>query len=266
MAMPKRNYQKEMEQVLERLPCGGEPKTLLLHACCAPCSSYVLEYLSSHFAITVFYYNPNISPREEYEKRVREEMRLIREMPVKYPVHFLEGTYDPERYRKLIRGHEDDPEGGNRCGICFSLRLEEAAKAAKAGGFDYFTTSLTISPLKNAARLNTIGEAMGKQYGVAFLNSDFKKREGYHRSIELSREYGLYRQDFCGCVYSRREAEARRAARDAAAAGTAAEAPRRHSSGCWDIPGAPAFLRKPGCAAGSAGTERTDGNDQSSGF
>lgn len=211
---PKRNYQKELEKVLKALPEGGEPKRLLLHACCAPCSSYVLEYLSRYFAITVFYYNPNISPVEEYQKRVHEEMRLIREMPAEIPVHFIEGKYDPERYRELVRGHESDPEGGDRCGICFAMRLGEAARVAKEGGFDYFTTSLTISPLKNAARLNAIGEAMGQKYGVAFLPSDFKKREGYHRSIELSKEYGLYRQNFCGCEYSRREAEERRKMRE----------------------------------------------------
>lgn len=211
---PKRNYQKELEKVLKALPEGGEPKRLLLHACCAPCSSYVLEYLSRYFAITVFYYNPNISPVEEYQKRVHEEMRLIREMPAEIPVHFIEGKYDPERYRELVRGHESDPEGGDRCGICFAMRLGEAARVAKEGGFDYFTTSLTISPLKNAARLNAIGEAMGQKYGVAFLPSDFKKREGYHRSIELSKEYGLYRQNFCGCEYSRREAEERRKIRE----------------------------------------------------
>lgn len=208
MAEPRRNYQKELDRVINSLSPGEAPR-LLLHACCAPCSSYVLEYLSRYFDITLFYYNPNISPREEYEKRVAEEKRLIASMPTARPVHFLEGAYEPERYLAAVRGHEQDPEGGDRCGICFHLRLGEAAKAAKAGGFDCFTTTLTISPLKNAPRLNVIGEAMGEKYGVRFLPSDFKKRNGYLRSIELSHIYGLYRQNFCGCEFSRREAAER---------------------------------------------------------
>ena len=200
----KRNYQKELERVLEPLFREGRAPTLFLHSCCAPCSSYVLEYLSQYFRITVYYYNPNISPREEYDERVREVKRLIQELPARYPIRFVEGSYEPERFYEMARGHEADPEGGERCGLCFALRLSEAARL---GGYDWFTTTLTISPLKDAKRLNAIGEGMGKRFGVAFLNSDFKKRDGYKRSIELSARYHLYRQNYCGCVFSRRGQE-----------------------------------------------------------
>ena len=174
----KRNYQKEMEKVLDAAVRDGRVPTLFLHSCCAPCSSYVLEYLSQYFSITVFYYNPNISPKEEYEARTEEVQRLIRELPAVHPIRFVEGKYDPECYYEAVRGHEKDPEGGERCGICFEMRLREAAKLAAEGGYDWFTTTLTISPLKNAGRLNTIGQAMGEEYHVAFLPSDFKKKEG----------------------------------------------------------------------------------------
>lgn len=203
----KRNYQKEMEKVLDAAVRDGRVPTLFLHSCCAPCSSYVLEYLSQYFSITVFYYNPNISPKEEYEARTEEVQRLIRELPAVHPIRFVEGKYDPECYYEAVRGHEKDPEGGERCGICFEMRLREAAKLAAEGGYDWFTTTLTISPLKNAGRLNTIGQAMGEEYHVAFLPSDFKKKEGYKRSIELSAQYHLYRQNYCGCVFSKRERE-----------------------------------------------------------
>ena len=205
----KRNYQKEMERVLAKAEGKELPPTLFLHSCCAPCSSYVLEYLSRYFRITVFYYNPNISPQKEYEDRTEEVKRLIRELPAGYPIQYMEGAYCPEVFYETVKGHETDPEGGERCEICFRLRLEEAARLAKEGGFDWFTTTLTISPLKNAALLNAIGEEMGEKYGIAFLNSDFKKKNGYKRSVELSAEYHLYRQNYCGCVFSRREAEAR---------------------------------------------------------
>ena len=205
----KRNYQKEMEKVLEAAQKEGTVPTLFLHSCCAPCSSYVLEYLSQYFRITVFYYNPNISPKEEYEERTEEVRRLISEIPAKQPIRFVEGSYRPEEFYEAVKGHEEDPEGGERCGICFEMRLSEAAKLAKEGGYDWFTTTLTISPLKNAARLNAIGEEMGKKYGVRFLNSDFKKKNGYKRSTELSAQYHLYRQNYCGCVFSKREAAER---------------------------------------------------------
>lgn len=196
------NYQRELDKITENIKASGQPKTLLLHSCCAPCSSYVLKYLSEYFKITLLYFNPNISPREEYEKRVSEQKRLIREMPVKYPVEFIEGRYEPQEYYDAVKGLESEPEGGARCMVCYELRLREAAKYAAEGKFDYFTTTLSISPLKNAQKINEIGEKVGTEYGVHHLPSDFKKKEGYKQSVELSREYGLYRQNFCGCVFS----------------------------------------------------------------
>ena len=193
-----------MERIITSL---GEDKvpSLLLHACCAPCSSYVLEYLSGIVSITVFFYNPNITQKEEYMKRVEEEKRLIGTLPAVYPITFLEGSYRPEVFFAAAKGLENEPEGGRRCERCFALRLNETARVAAERGFDLFTTSLTISPLKNAALLNEIGEEAAARYGVRFLNSDFKKKNGYKRSIELSAEYGLYRQNYCGCIYSKRD-------------------------------------------------------------
>ncbi len=207
--MRKRNYQKETESILEGL--GGSVPTLLLHVCCAPCSSYVLEYLSAYFEITVYYYDPNIEPEEEYRTRRDEVKRLISELRPQHPVTFTEGPYDPERFHEAVKGLEREKEGGKRCEKCFELRLGEAAKAAEKGRFDFLTTTLTISPLKNAEMLNETGEKAVFGTGVRWLPSDFKKRGGYQRSIELSREHGLYRQDYCGCVYSRlaREEEKR---------------------------------------------------------
>lgn len=198
------NYQKKLEEQIKE---AGSGKKLLLHACCAPCSSYVIEYLSEFFDITLLYFNPNISPQAEYRKRIGEVERLLREMPLKSEVKLLEGRYCPEEFFKLAEGLEELPEGGERCFKCYRQRLEEAAKTAKEGGFDYFTTTLSISPHKNAEKLNLIGEELEKEYGVRYLYGDFKKRNGYKRSIELSRIYGLYRQNYCGCIYSRREAE-----------------------------------------------------------
>lgn len=205
--MNKRNYQKELDKLLETIGKEASAPTLFLHSCCAPCSSYCLEYLSRYFRITVFYYNPNIFPDTEYEDRVQEQERLIREMNeagVNHPISLVKGTYRPEEFYQAVKGLEQEPEGGARCTECFKLRLRESARLAKEGGYDYFTTTLTISPLKDAERLNRIGEEAGAEYGVRFLNSDFKKRNGYKRSTELSREHDLYRQDYCGCVYSRR--------------------------------------------------------------
>ena len=199
------NFQKELDKLINKLQEQGEIPTLLLHSCCAPCSSYVIEYLSQYFHVTVFYYNPNISELEEYKKRVKEQKRLISEFPAKYNVDFLEGTYDNENYNKMILGLEDCKEGGERCFICYDMRLRETAKVAKAGGFDYFTTTLSISPLKNSAKLNEIGHNFGIEYGIEYLLSDFKKKEGYKRSIELSKEYDLYRQNYCGCIFSKNE-------------------------------------------------------------
>lgn len=198
------NYQKMLDETLRTL--DGSAPTLLLHACCAPCSSYVLEYLSGYFRITLFYYNPNISPETEYRKRVAEVERLIGEFPAKYPVRLAEGRYEPERFFEMAKGHETDPERGERCTLCYRLRLEEAAKYAGDNGFEWFTTTLSLSPYKDARRLNDIGAEMEQKYGVKYLHSDFKKRGGYLRSIELSRVYHLYRQNYCGCVFSQRDA------------------------------------------------------------
>ncbi len=204
--MNKRNYQRELEQLISAIEPGRVP-TLLLHACCAPCSSYCLEYLSQYFSITVLFYNPNISPETEYNKRVDEIRRLIDELPVKNKVSLIEGRYLPTEFYNSVKGLEDEPEGGKRCHVCYELRLREAAITAKELGFDYFTTTLSISPLKDAEKLNEIGKRLSDEYGVAYLYSDFKKKNGYKRSIELSREYKLYRQNFCGCVFSRRGAD-----------------------------------------------------------
>lgn len=202
-----RNYQKELDLLIERHAAAGEVPRLLLHACCAPCSSYCLEYLSQHFAITLFYFNPNIHPAEEYSHRVAEAKRLVAELPAKHPISFLEGDFDPRRFYDAVKGLENEPEGGARCRECFRLRLEETAKLAKAQGFDYFTTTLSISPLKNADMLNEEGERAGEKYGVCHLPSNFKKKGGYQRSIVLSKEYDLYRQDYCGCVFSIRNSK-----------------------------------------------------------
>lgn len=199
------NYQKELEKLIEGQQKAGRVPRLFLHACCAPCSSYVLEYLSRFFSVTVFFYNPNISPKEEYEKRVSEIQRLISEMEFVHPVAFIEGEYKPEDFYEMARGLEDVPEGGERCFRCYRLRMEEAVRLAEQGGYDYFTTTLSISPLKNAGKINEIGQELSQIYKVEHLPSDFKKKNGYKRSIELSHEYGLYRQNYCGCVFSKRE-------------------------------------------------------------
>jgi len=195
------NYQIKLEQQIKEL--NGRKK-LLLHACCAPCSSYVLEYLTEFFDITLFYFNPNIFPKDEYEKRVREVERLLREMPLKSDAELLVGRYRPEEFFELVKGLEELPEGGERCFKCYRQRLEETAKIALEKGFDYFGTTLSISPHKNAEKLNLIGEELEKFYGVKYLYGDFKKKNGYKRSIELSRIYGLYRQNYCGCVFSKK--------------------------------------------------------------
>ena len=186
----------------------GKLPSLLLHSCCAPCSTSVIAALSSFFRITVFYYNPNIDDREEYEKRAREQERLLSVMPTPFPVSFLEGDYRPDEFIDLARNHEEDREGGERCTLCYALRLDKTAKVAHEGSFDWFTTTLSVSPMKDADRINVIGSAAGEKYGVVWLWSDFKKKDGYRQSIELSKEYGLYRQDYCGCTYSRRKGDA----------------------------------------------------------
>lgn len=203
--MNHRNYQKELEQLIVQLPQKEQVPTLLLHSCCAPCSSYVLEYLSAYFRITVFYYNPNIYPESEYYTRVKEQRRFIAALPTRYPVDFTEGAYIPEDFYHCAKGMEHLPEGGRRCFACYRLRLEATAKTAKEKGCSYFASTLSISPLKNAQKLNEIGEQLAREYQVLWLPNDFKKKNGYKRSTELSREYGMYRQDYCGCVYSLRE-------------------------------------------------------------
>lgn len=200
--MNQRNYQKELDQLIENHTKEGTVPKLLLHSCCAPCSSYVLEYLSGYFSITVYFYNPNIYPVEEYKNRIQEQEKLIYQMQAEHPVSFMAGAYEPEAFYTVVKGLEQEPEGGKRCMKCYELRLREAAKIAKAGKYDYFTTTLSISPLKSASKLNEIGEKLAVEYGVFYLPSDFKKREGYKRSVQLSAEYGLYRQGYCGCVYS----------------------------------------------------------------
>lgn len=201
------NYQKQLDKIIEQLDKSDETPTLLIHSCCAPCSSYVLEYLSQYFKITIFYYNPNIYPKEEYYKRVAEQQRLISQLPTKNKVDFIEGRFDDSEFYSAVKGLEHIPEGGERCFACYRLRLEETAKLAKENGFDYFTTTLSISPYKNAQKLNEISAALSEVYQVKNLPSDFKKKEGYKRSIQLSAEYGLYRQDYCGCVFSKKERE-----------------------------------------------------------
>ncbi len=210
MSGAKINYQLLLEQEIARNRKAGKRPRLLLHACCAPCSSYVLEYLCQHFDITLFFYNPNIAPESEYRFRAEELQRLIREMPSAAGACFAEGPYDPERFYEIAKGLEQLPEGGERCFRCYHLRLDETARYAAAHGFDYFTTTLSISPYKNAAKLNTIGAGLAEEYGVPYLFSDFKKKGGYLRSCRLSAEYNLYRQDYCGCAFSKAEALRRR--------------------------------------------------------
>ncbi len=196
------NYQLVLDRTIKDIEKSGKVPRLLLHSCCAPCSSYVLEYLSKYFDITVLYCNPNIYPPEEFGKRAEEQVRLAEEMNFEHPVRVVVSDYNSDEFYSAVRGHEDDPEGGERCRICFELRLGAAADYASKHGFDFFTTTLSISPLKNAAMLNEVGAGMAEKYGVAYLFSDFKKAGGYKRSCELSAQYGLYRQDYCGCVFS----------------------------------------------------------------
>ena len=198
-------YQKWLDETVSDIVSRGKTPSLLLHACCAPCSSYCVEYLSEFFNITVFFYNPNIDSVTEYERRVREEERFLSAFPAKRAVSLVSEQYGPEVFFEETKGLYDEPEGGRRCEKCFRLRLEKTAAYAKEKGFDYFTTTLSISPLKDAVLLNTIGDELSKKYDVPYLFSEFKKRGGFLRSTELSKEYKLYRQDYCGCVFSKRE-------------------------------------------------------------
>ncbi len=199
------NYQKELDKIIEKEQLNNNIPTLLLHSCCAPCSSYVLEYLSKYFKITVLYYNPNIFPEEEYIKRMNEQKKFISEINTINKVTFMEDKYDPKEFFNIARGLEHEKERGARCHKCYRLRMEEAANIACKNNFDYFTTTLSISPYKDSKVLNEIGIELGKEYNVKYLYADFKKKEGYKRSIELSKLYNLYRQDYCGCIYSKQE-------------------------------------------------------------
>ena len=201
----KQNYQKMLEAVIEENQREKRVPSLLLHSCCAPCSSYCLEYLSNYFKITVFYYNPNIYPEEEYRKRVKEQEHFIENFPARYPISFREGDYETGRFYETVKGLEHVKEGGERCFLCYELRLRETAELAKQMGMDYFTTTLSISPLKNAEKLNEIGEMLTREYHIRYLTSDFKKKNGYKRSVELSEQYGMYRQYYCGCVFSKEQ-------------------------------------------------------------
>ena len=203
----KRNYDREMQMVMEKIGRQGIVPRLLLHSCCAPCSTVCLERLSEVFAVTVFYYDPNIFPEEEYRFRKEEQIEFIRRHPFAHPVDFIDGDYDTERFYEAVKGHESDPERGERCRICYRLRLGRTAEKAAEGGFPYIASTLTLSPLKDTEALNTIGEEEAARCGVIWLPSDFKKRNGFLRSCEITNEYGMYRQDYCGCVYSLRGKE-----------------------------------------------------------
>lgn len=205
----KTNYQVVLDNLLDTIDINNPP-TLMLHACCGPCSSYVLEYLSKYFKITIFYYNPNIDTEEEFDKRINELKRLLNEMNLSNSVDVIRGVYDNDVFEKIVPGYENDPEGGPRCFKCYKLRLTETVKEAKKKRFDYFCTTLSISPYKNADKLNEIGIELEKEYGIKYLRSDFKKKNGYKRSIELSHKYNLYRQDYCGCKYSKRQRDLRK--------------------------------------------------------
>ena len=198
------NYDKVLDKIIDTHVQKGEVPTILLHSCCAPCSSYVIERLSNYFDITILYYNPNISPFSEYDKRKKEQIRLINTMKTIHPVKIMDCDYDNDIYESEIRGLENEPERGKRCSVCFRLRLEKTAKLAKDNNFDYFCTTLTVSPYKNSNLINAIGKELGDIYDITYLASDFKKKNGYKRSIELSSEYNLYRQNYCGCKYSKR--------------------------------------------------------------
>lgn len=205
--MNQRNYQKELDALLQKIQSERQKKRLFLHCCCAPCSSYVLEYLSGYFEITVYFYNPNITEPEEYEKRKQELIRLIAQNTYENTVQIMDADYDNTLFFEMAKGLEKEPECGHRCFSCYEMRLRNTARRAVEEGADYFCTTLSISPHKRADKLMEIGEALSVEYGIAYLPSDFKKKNGYKRSIELSREYDLYRQNYCGCVYSKEAAK-----------------------------------------------------------
>ncbi len=201
------NYNKLMEETLNKIKTEGKTPSVLLHSCCAPCSSHVIDLLTEYFDITILYYNPNIEPYEEYIKRKEEEIRFISEYPSKNKLTILDCDHENDIFHECVKGLENEKEGGARCIKCYHLRLDKTAKLASELSFDYFATTLTVSPLKNSEKLNQIGEYLSKIYNVKYLYSDFKKKEGYKHSIELAKEYNLYRQDYCGCIYSKQERE-----------------------------------------------------------
>lgn len=196
-------YEKEMEE----LNSLKSVKKLLLHSCCAPCSSHVISFLTKYFDITILYYNPNISPRSEYEKRKQEQIKLLDMIETKNKLDYIDCDYDNDLYNEKVKGYESCKERGERCTICFNLRLQKTALLAKENNYDYFCTTLSVSPYKNSKLINEIGEKLEKEYNVKWLYSDFKKDNGYKNSIELSKKYGLYRQGYCGCIYSKIERE-----------------------------------------------------------
>lgn len=199
------NYQKVMEELIRDNCSETVVPRLLLHSCCAPCSSYCISCLAEYFHVTVFYYNPNIYPPEEYRMRAAEQKRFVEQYPTKYPVSYIEAPYESDRFYEMARGMEDIPEGGKRCFACYEMRLKKSAEYASLHGFDFFTTTLSISPLKNAQKLNEIGAKLAEQFHVQYLYSDFKKKDGYKKSTEISKEYQMYRQYYCGCVFSKRD-------------------------------------------------------------
>ena len=205
------NYNKVMEEEISKIVAEGKTPSVLLHSCCAPCSSHVIATLTPYFDITILYYNPNIEPYEEYEKRKQEEIRFINEFPNQNKLTIMDCDHDNKLFHKTIKGLEKEKEGGARCIKCYYLRLDKTAQIAKDKKYDYFATTLTVSPLKNSNKLNEIGEYLSKKYNIKYLFSDFKKKEGYKHSIELSKEYNLYRQDYCGCIYSKEQREQQKA-------------------------------------------------------
>lgn len=206
--MNKKNYYIEFEKVIRGIDLENPP-SLFLHSCCGPCSTSVLELLSDYFKVTLLYYNPNIYPSDEYYKRLEEQKKVLEKVSGRFEIKFLEGRYDPTEYFDAVKGVEQLPEGSQRCFNCYELRLKEAAQVAKKLHMDYFATTLSVSPYKNAQIINEIGEKIAQEYGVKHLPNDFKKKDGYKKSVELSKSWNIYRQDYCGCPFSKREAEER---------------------------------------------------------
>lgn len=206
--MNKKNYYIDFEKVIREIDLENPP-SLLLHSCCGPCSTSVLELLSDYFKVTLLYYNPNIYPSDEYYKRLEEQKKVLEKVNGRFEIKFLEGRYDPSEYFDAVKGVEHLPEGSQRCFSCYEIRLKEAAQFAKKLNMDYFATTLSVSPYKNAQTINELGEKIGAEYGVKHLPNDFKKKDGYKKSVELSKKWNIFRQDYCGCPFSKKEAEER---------------------------------------------------------